>query len=162
MATQAERQETFESLRPTAAAAFLNGPVFGAMGRGSEAYGRALLAWQSELLRFTSARLRNDTEFGRSLIGCRDWQDAARLQQAWLSGTVQDYVDQAGRLLRLATGLGSEVAETSREEAQEVAEKGTDWAARARDETRVAAARAGKVAGRAAARSQPRRRQRRR
>jgi hypothetical protein len=149
METHSERHEKPESLQPFAAAALLNGPVLGAVSRGGEAYSRALLSWQSELLRFASERLRNDTEFGRSLIGCRDLMDASRLQQSWLSTTLQDYVDEAGRLFRLARSLGSDVAETSREETQEVAERGADRARRAANET-----------GRAAAHSRPRRRQR--
>jgi Phasin protein len=144
-----ERNEMPETLQPSAAAAFLNGPVLGALTRGSEVYGRALFSWQSELLRFAGERLRNDTEFGQSLIGCRDWTDASRLQQAWLSSTLQDYVDEAGRLFRLASGLAGDVAETSREESRTVAEQGAHWAKRARKET-----------GRAAAHSRPRRRQR--
>jgi hypothetical protein len=144
-----ERNQMPESLQPSTAAAFLNGPVLGALTRGGEVYGRNLLRWQNELLRFASERLRNDTEFGRSLIGCRDWTDASRLQQAWLSNTLQDYVEETGRLFRLATSQEGDVAETSREEAQEVADRGGDWAARARKGT-----------GRAAVHARPRRRQR--
>jgi hypothetical protein len=144
-----ERNEMPESLQPSAAAAFLNAPVLGALTRGGEVYGRALFSWQSELLRFASERLHSDTEFGRSLLGCRDWMDASRLQQSWFSSTLQDYVEETGRLFRLATNLGGDVAETSREEAQEVADRGGEWAARARKET-----------ARAAAHTGPRRRQR--
>jgi ElaB/YqjD/DUF883 family membrane-anchored ribosome-binding protein len=165
---QDHRSEMPESLQPAAAAAFLNGPMFGALARGSEAYSRALLNWQSELLRFATSRLRTDTEFGRSLVGVRDWTDATRLQQSWLNNALQDYIDEAGRLFRLAAGLSSDVAETSRQEVEQVAERGADWAKRASHETANQARQAAdqteetvRRAGRAAARSQPRRRQRR-
>jgi hypothetical protein len=158
------RNEIPESLRPTTAAAFLNGPVFGAVARGGEAYGRALLGWQNELLRFAGARLRSDTEFGRSLVGCRDWMEAARLQQSWLNAVVQDYVEETGRLLRLATTLGGEFDETAREETEEVAARGAEWTERARSEmgrSETARSEAGRSeAGRAAAQPRPRRRQR--
>jgi len=163
METQ-NRNEIPESLRPTAAAAFLNGPMFGAVARGGEAYSRALLGWQNELLRFAGARLRTDTEFGRSLVGCRDWMEAARLQQSWLNAAVQEYVEEAGRLLRLATSLGGELDETAREEAEEVAARGTDWAEQASSEMASSetdrSGRSRSATGRAASQPRPRRRQR--
>jgi hypothetical protein len=153
MERQAVRQDhnpTSESLAPGAAAAFLNGPVLGAVARGGEAYGRALLGWQNELLRFAEGRLRADTDLGRSLVGCRDWAEVARLQQSWLSATLQDYVDEVGRLFRLAAAVGDELSETAGEEVRQAAARGTDRAERARS-----------AVGRAAAQSRPRRRQRR-
>jgi hypothetical protein len=89
------------------------GPVIETAARTSSAYSKAYLAWQDEILRFTSTRLQRDAEFGTELLKCDKWADAARLQQTWVTATVEDYVSEANRLFELATNLTSDVARTS-------------------------------------------------
>lgn len=86
------------------------GPMIEVAARTGNACGRAYLAWQDELLRFTSTRLRRDAEFGSNLLKCDKWEDAARLQQSWVASTVDDYVSEANKLFELAASLTTDVA----------------------------------------------------
>lgn len=88
-------------------------PMFEAAARTGNAYSRAYLSWQSEILRFTSARLQRDAEFGSDLLKCDKWADAARVQQSWMKSTVEDYINEANKLLELATDFTHDVAQTS-------------------------------------------------
>jgi hypothetical protein len=91
-------------------------PMFEAAARTSNACGKAYLAWQGELLRFTTTRLQRDAEFGTNLLKCDKWADAARLQQSWVAATVEDYVSEANKLFALATDFTQDVAQTSGEQ----------------------------------------------
>lgn len=108
---------------PAAFAVGSLGPMFEAAARTSNAYSKAYLAWQDELLRSTSTRLQRDTEFGNNLLKCDKWADAARLQQSWVASAVEDYVSQANKLFTLATGLTGDVARSSSEQAGEAAKE---------------------------------------
>ena len=79
--------------------------------------GETCAAWNGEVLRFASDRLRQDSEFGSALAKCRSWTEAAELQRDWATKTTQDYFEEGGRLLRLSTHLGANIAETSSERA---------------------------------------------
>jgi hypothetical protein len=79
--------------------------------------GETCAAWNGEVLRFASDRLRQDSEFGFALAKCRNWTEAAELQRDWATRTTQDYFEEGGRLLRLSTHLGADIAETSSERA---------------------------------------------
>jgi hypothetical protein len=117
--------------------------------KSGEGYGRALFGWQNALLRFASNRLRQQADFGEALIQCRDWKEAARLQQDWMASMVRDYADEASRLLRMSAELGRGFAETTSQGEEDLAGRGADFAERA-----------GKQSSRAAMHSRPRRRQR--
>ncbi|SMF55529.1 Phasin protein [Tistlia consotensis] len=76
--------------------------AFDAVLRGSEDCARTCLAWQQELLRFTTSRLQADAELPLSLARCRDVPDLVALQQRWFTTALQDYASEAGQLLDLA------------------------------------------------------------
>ena len=78
--------------------------------------GETFAAWNGEVLRFASDRLRQDSELGLALSKCRDWTEAAELQRDWATKATQDYLDESRRLVRLATRLGNDIAEASSEE----------------------------------------------
>jgi hypothetical protein len=77
--------------------------------------GETCAAWNGEVLRFASDRLRQDSELGFALAKCRSWTEAAELQRDWTTKTTQDYFEEGRRLLRLATRAGIDIAETSSE-----------------------------------------------
>jgi hypothetical protein len=79
--------------------------------------GETCAVWNGEVFRFASDRLRQDSEFGFALAKCRSWTEAAELQRDWATKTTQDYFEEGGRLLRLSTHLGADIAETSSERA---------------------------------------------
>lgn len=94
------------------------GPVFEVAARTGSAYSKAYLAWQDEILRFTSTRFQRDAEFGTNLLKCDKWADAARLQQSWVTSAVEDYVNEANKLMELATSLTNDVARSARDTAR--------------------------------------------
>ena len=73
--------------------------------------GETCAAWNGEVLRFASDRLRHDSELGFALAKCRSWTEAAELQRDWATKTTQDYFEEGGRLLRLATRSGTDPEE---------------------------------------------------
>lgn len=101
-----------ESATPIDVAQQWNPPIMNVAFRAGETYA----AWNSEVLRFASDRLRQDTEFGLALAKCRDWTEAAELQRDWATKTTQDYFEESRRLLRVATRLGTDIAEASPDE----------------------------------------------
>ena len=88
-------------------------PVFHAVKRTGDVYGKACLALQDEFLRFANTRLQQDAAFGTNLLKCAKWTDAARLQQGWAAEAMSDYVTEATRLLELATNLTNDVTRSS-------------------------------------------------
>jgi hypothetical protein len=109
---------------PTASflAADLGRPALDALARATEWYAKTLLSWQGEIVRFATARLDSDVEFGRSVMNCRNWTEASRLQQDWAVSTLNDYADEANRLVQLATGQEKEGADIMRRAMEEETE----------------------------------------
>ena len=89
--------------------AWFDGSFLESFTRTTEACGKAYRAWQEEVVRFTSERLERDNEFGRKLVACRDWGDAAKLQQDWAAAMAQDYLSESNRIIQLASKLGNDV-----------------------------------------------------
>ena len=77
--------------------------------------GETCAAWNGEVFRFASDRLRQDSELGLALAKCRDWSEAAELQRDWATKATQDYFEEGRRLIQLATRLGTDVAEAGEE-----------------------------------------------
>jgi hypothetical protein len=82
------------------AAAWTN-PMMGAWGDAGGTCLRACVAWQQEVSRFFGARIEADIAAQKSLVECRNLADAAKLQQDWLATAVNDYVNEAGRLVEI-------------------------------------------------------------
>jgi len=78
--------------------------------RGGDGFAKAAVEWQQEIARFTTARLQRDSEFGQKLLACRDWSEAMKLQQEWLTTLAQDYFDEGNRLAQLCQKAGSGLA----------------------------------------------------
>jgi hypothetical protein len=86
---------------------WLNPPMMNAALR----VGETCAAWNGEVFRFASDRLRQDGELGFALARCHNWTEAAELQRDWATKTTQDYFEEGRRLLRLATRWGTESEE---------------------------------------------------
>lgn len=65
--------------------------------------GERCIAWNSEVFRFASDRLRQDAELGLGLAKCCTWTEAAELQSRWVTKTTRDYLDEGTRLLHITT-----------------------------------------------------------
>lgn len=94
---------------PLAAAPWINSSAFDAMTRMGEGCAQVCQAWQQEVARFTASRLESDGELGRKLMTCGNWAEAARLQQYWASAMAQDYLNQANRMVQLASRMGAQM-----------------------------------------------------
>ncbi len=73
------------------------------LAAASQAYMSAMGKCQGEICSFVTRRLTSDLEHGRQLAACRDWGQAAQMQQQWLSQAVEDYVSEGQKLMQLTT-----------------------------------------------------------
>lgn len=97
----------------TNVAALIKAPMLDAVIRTTESYGKAYLALQEELFRFTATRLQRDGELGQALASTRTWESAAKVQQEWAASTLQDYTSETTRLLEIAVDAGSKIVQMS-------------------------------------------------
>jgi hypothetical protein len=81
----------------------LSNPVLAAWGEAGTSYLKACAAWQQEMSRFLGARVEADVAAQKSLASCRSLADAAKLQQEWAAATVNDYFNEVGRLVEIAS-----------------------------------------------------------
>ncbi len=77
-------------------------PVVKTIAQAGEAYAKAWLEWQEELVDFTSTRLREGLGFRQSLVGRQTLSDVFKLQQDWAIAAVRAYLDEAGKLTEIA------------------------------------------------------------
>ncbi len=73
------------------------------LAAASQAYMNAVGKCQGEICSFVTKRLTNDLEHGRKLAECKDWHQAAAIQQQWLSQAVEDYVSEGQKLMQMTT-----------------------------------------------------------
>lgn len=90
-------------------APWMNGAAIDTMMRMGETCARACQTWQQEIARFAAARLENDGELGKQLMSCGNWAEAVKLQQDWAGVMAQDYLNQANRMIHLASSLGAQM-----------------------------------------------------
>lgn len=89
----------------TAILSSLNGTVVRALAETSESYVDGMATMVRELADFTRLRLRQDADFGQSLADCKEWSDAANMQQAWARRATQDYLSEVQKLAKLGNEL---------------------------------------------------------
>jgi len=115
-------------------------PVLELLAHGGAAGARALLAYQQEVLRFSTRRLESGAALGLALAQSHDWLEAAQAQQQWLAGAAADYAEEAQRLMQLTAEVATWAARAAGSEAQEAAEAGAAAMGRTADAARSAAA----------------------
>jgi hypothetical protein len=94
-----------DTLRAALPPEALNGRFLEALMHGSEAYTKAILAWQTELLRFLGSQLQWDGRVGEALAKCRTLAEVAEVQRDWAMTAARDYVDELDRLTQLAAKI---------------------------------------------------------
>jgi hypothetical protein len=82
-----------------------NGELTAALGQAGEAYTKAWLDWQREVMRFVGARLDQDRLTQESLTECRSLADLTKAQADWTLRTARDYLDESTRLTQIASQL---------------------------------------------------------
>lgn len=93
----------------------LSNPMLAAWSEAGSSYLKVCAAWQQEMSRFIGARVEADVSAQKSLAACRNLADAAKLQQDWAATTVNDYFNEVGRLVEIASRCapGSQAVETA-------------------------------------------------
>lgn len=108
MATESRKtskQPQPASAEPFEQAAVFNDVAMDFFSRAGGAYFQGASALNGEVVKFVSARLNHDAELGQCLAKCRDWNEAAELQQGWVQMATQEYLVEAGKLFELASRM---------------------------------------------------------
>jgi len=101
-----------------------------AVARSSEAYRKACLAWQEEVVRFANDRLKQDSQLRQAMFESGNWADLVKAQQQWALTTVQDYLNESSRLMQMASRIVHDGMEPLREASAASAERATAAAKR--------------------------------
>jgi hypothetical protein len=80
----------------------------------------SVFAWQRELVRFATTRLKRDADFGQALATARTWTDAVKLQQDWAQAAIEDYTEETRRLMEIASSSAETLAKTGEETSRAV------------------------------------------
>ncbi len=86
----------------------MNGAAGEVMAEALKAYIHGMSAWNDELMKFMKLRMEHDMQLSESLAKCQSLEDAARLQQAWMQQTTEEYLAEASKLMELATKTATE------------------------------------------------------
>lgn len=103
MTQQSAAYRAAEPTHPFAPGSALNGSLLSVFTNTGEAYAKAWLEWQQELMRFVSSRLQWDGRVGEALAKCKTLSDVVEVQKDWAMTTAQDYFDEVSRLTQIAT-----------------------------------------------------------
>ena len=86
-----------------ASVATLNGATMEFFTQACQAYAVGMATLNGEVTSFVNARVNQDVELGQALFRCGKWSDVMDLQQDWMRQATQDYLDEASRLIDLAS-----------------------------------------------------------
>lgn len=100
-----------------------NSTLVDTLTRTGETCAKACLAWQNELFRFMTSRILWDGKVGQALVSSKTLGEALELERNWLQSTVQDYVDEANRLNRLAARLAPALDHSGRRRSKTAAKE---------------------------------------
>lgn len=83
----------------------VNEEMAGHLGETGSAYLRGVVSLNREIVEFVNKRLEHDAELSRELGRCRDWKEAAELQQNWFREASEEYAASARKLMELTTRI---------------------------------------------------------
>ena len=86
----------------------MSGEMLGPLGEAGSAYLRGVVSLNREITNFINKRLEHDAELSRALGQCKDWQEAAELQQGWFREASEEYAANARKLMEMTTQLMNE------------------------------------------------------
>ncbi len=86
----------------------MNGMAGEVMAEAMKAYMQGVSAWNDEVMKFMKLRMDHDMELSESLAKCRSFEEATRLQQAWMQQTTEEYLAEASKLMELASKTATE------------------------------------------------------
>lgn len=85
-----------------------NGPAMAAYLEASRAFTNGLMTLNNEILSFATKRWGHDKDLSQTLTGCDNWAKASAVQQDWTQQAMKDYVDEASRLMDMASKMTQE------------------------------------------------------
>jgi hypothetical protein len=85
--------------------ALASGSTMQALMRASDAMLKGVMALSQEMTEFTNARLRQNVERSETLLRCHDPAEAFGLQCDFAHRATQQYLDEANRLMALASDV---------------------------------------------------------
>ena len=85
-----------------------NPEMVGNLGEAGSAYLRGVVTLNQEITNFINKRLEHDAELSRALGKCKDWKEAAELQQNWFREASEEYAASAQKLMELTTRIMNE------------------------------------------------------
>lgn len=86
MSPPSKRQSTASSTGgeiPSPMLQNFNPEMIGSLGEAGSAYLRGVVSLNQEITGFINKRLEHDADLSRALGKCKDWKEAAELQQKW-------------------------------------------------------------------------------
>ena len=86
----------------------LNSAAIEILTHACQAYTLGMASLNSELASFMNARVNRDVQLGHDLVQCNNWSEAVELQQDWARQATQEYLDEAGRLVDLASKVAKD------------------------------------------------------
>ena len=86
----------------------INSAAMEMLTHACQAYTLGMATLNSELASFMNARVNRDVQLGHALSQCNNWSDAVELQQDWARQATQEYLDEAGRLVDLASKVAKD------------------------------------------------------
>ncbi len=63
--------------------------------------------WNAEVARFMTTRMTRDAETVQAAVGCGNGLKLAEIQQAWMSQTVEDYLQETQRLMQMSSDIAT-------------------------------------------------------
>jgi phasin family protein len=93
---------------------------FNALMKANEALLGNILELTQQVFAFSAARLQENIRMSQSLMSCRDPDEAFRSENEFLQSAVQQYVDQAGKMLDLMSRMTRECWVPLEDRAREV------------------------------------------
>lgn len=85
-----------------------NNEAVEALVKANEVMLEGMAAMQREILEFGNSRLRQDLETQGALSQCKDFDDLFRLQVEFAQKAMQQYSEEAAKLLDLSTKVGQD------------------------------------------------------
>ncbi|MDX1529461.1 MAG: phasin family protein [Gammaproteobacteria bacterium] len=98
-----------------------NPEMMGNLGEVGSAYLRGVVTLNQEINAFINKRLEHDAELSRALGKCKDWKEAAELQQNWFREASEEYAASAQKLMEMTTRIMNETwAPLQRQQQKEI------------------------------------------
>ena len=83
------------------------GSVTDIFAKSAEGYQQAIMEWQKELSTFMADRIQQDMESLQALAEERTFPALLKVQQAWFSAALHDYMQESQKLMAIAGRIAS-------------------------------------------------------